>query len=46
MSGNPVLITGGVTGIGLALAEALIAKGKTVAIFGRRRVMPQPFGPV
>jgi uncharacterized oxidoreductase len=37
ISGNTILITGGATGIGLALARALVAEGNTVAICGRRR---------
>jgi uncharacterized oxidoreductase len=36
-SSNTVLITGGATGIGLALAKVLVAKGNSVAICGRRR---------
>ncbi|MBO7746255.1 SDR family NAD(P)-dependent oxidoreductase [Paenibacillus sp. MWE-103] len=36
MNGNTILITGGATGIGLALAERLIAAGNTVIVCGRR----------
>jgi uncharacterized oxidoreductase len=36
ISGNTILITGGSSGIGLALAKAFIQKGNTVAICSRR----------
>lgn len=36
ISGNTILITGGATGIGLALATAFLEKGNTVIICGRR----------
>jgi uncharacterized oxidoreductase len=36
IEGNTVLITGGATGIGLALAERFMQAGSTVAICGRR----------
>ena len=36
ITNNTILITGGATGIGLALAEAFLAKGNTVIICGRR----------
>jgi uncharacterized oxidoreductase len=36
-SGNTILITGGATGIGLAVAKAFVKAGNTVIICGRRR---------
>ena len=36
ISGNTILITGGATGIGLALAEAFLEKNNEVIICGRR----------
>jgi uncharacterized oxidoreductase len=36
ISGNTVLITGGASGIGLAMAEAFLKSGSEVIICGRR----------
>lgn len=37
LSGNTVLITGGATGIGYAMAEAFLREGSSVIICGRRK---------
>ena len=39
LSGNKILITGGATGIGFALAERFINEGNSVVICGRRKDM-------
>ena len=36
LNGKRVLITGGSSGIGLAIAEAMLAKGARVVVTGRR----------
>lgn len=41
MQGNTILITGGSSGIGLALAERFLALGNTVAICGRHQAALQ-----
>jgi uncharacterized oxidoreductase len=39
LDGKRVLVTGGSSGIDLAIAKALLAKGATVAISGRRSAL-------
>jgi len=39
ISGNTILITGGATGIGYAMAEAFLEAKNEVIICGRREVM-------
>jgi uncharacterized oxidoreductase len=39
LDGKRVLVTGGSSGIGLAIAKALLAKGARVAISGRRSTL-------
>ena len=38
MNGNTILITGGATGIGFALAQAFVREDNEVIICGRREI--------
>jgi uncharacterized oxidoreductase len=42
LEGKRVLITGGSSGIGFAIAHALLAKGSKIAITGRRPAVLPP----
>jgi NAD(P)-dependent dehydrogenase (short-subunit alcohol dehydrogenase family) len=46
LDGKRVLVTGGSSGIGLAIAMALLAKGARVAITGRRSAAVHPVAAV
>jgi uncharacterized oxidoreductase len=42
LEGKRILITGGSSGIGFAIAQALLVKGATIAITGRRLAGSRP----
>ena len=42
LNGKRVLITGGSSGIGFAISQALLAKGARVAVTGRRSAASRP----